>query len=42
MTRFELALRDVCEGWLGHELGWEDYIHSNAKTLLEIAKDEKS
>lgn len=40
MTKFEVALADVCEGYIGHELGWEDYIRMNAKALLNIAKEE--
>lgn len=41
MTKFEKALADVCDGYIGHELGWEDYIHINAKALLKIAKEEQ-
>lgn len=40
MTKFEKALADVCEGYLGHELGWKEYIRTNAKALLKIAKEE--
>lgn len=42
MTKFEEALVSVCEGYIGHELGWEDYIHVNAKALLNIAKEEEN
>lgn len=42
MTRFEKALMDVCVGWIGYELGCENYIHINAKVLLKIAKEEEN
>lgn len=37
LTEFEKELKDICIGWIGEEVGWEDYIKSNANRLLEIA-----
>lgn len=40
MTKFELALLDVCEGYIGREMGWAEYIRACAKSLLKLAKEE--
>lgn len=37
LTEFESALVDICRGWIGEEIGWEEYIKNNAKLLLKIA-----
>lgn len=38
LSDFENALHDICVGWIGEEIGWEEYIKSNAAVLLGIAK----
>lgn len=37
LSEFEEALADICRGYIGEELGWEDYIKTNADALLKIA-----
>ena len=34
LTSFERALADICEGWLGMEIGWKQYIKNSADILL--------
>lgn len=36
LSEFEQALHEICKGWIGEEIGWEDYIHSNANALLRL------
>ena len=40
LTEFEEALADICRGWIGEEIGWEDYITKNSIPLLELAKKQ--
>jgi len=37
LSEFENALADICRGWIGEEIGWKDYISTNADALLKIA-----
>lgn len=37
LTTFEQALHEICEGWIGEQPGWEEYIKSNAKALVKLA-----
>jgi hypothetical protein len=45
LSEFENTLADICRGWIGEEIGWEQYIIDNADVLLRIAfkkwNDEK-
>lgn len=40
LSEFENALADICRGWIGEEIGWEDYIVKNSFVLLEFAKKQ--
>ena len=40
LTEFENTLADICRGWIGEEIGWEDYIIKNSLPLLELAKKQ--
>lgn len=35
LTEFERTLADICIGWIGEEVGWEQYIKDNADVLLK-------
>ena len=37
LTNFERTLADICNGWIGEEIGWKQYIKDNADVLLKIA-----
>lgn len=37
---FERTLADICIGWIGKEMGWEQYIKDNADVLLRIAVEK--
>ena len=37
LTDFEKTFADICIGWIGKEMGWEQYIKDNADFLLRIA-----
>lgn len=38
LTPFEEALKDVCVEWHGEDPGFEDYLKSSARHLLEISR----
>lgn len=37
LTDFERTLADICKGWIGKDIEWEEYIKDNADVLLKIA-----